>query len=197
MSAAAASQAISAGIKCAAVRVKCIAVCIVALLMTKVNAHELENGFVERSVAVVVRPGEAIIQYSIGANETTRQQLARSWSQDAAARETSGQLSGQQAATKENVEAAFLDLVGQALMRRLTVQADGSPVKMELIEVLPTPRHHVEATVVMRAELPANSDQASTMQLNFCDDNFARRPAADPQVAGWQGEAVGRKRHKN
>jgi hypothetical protein len=64
------------------------------------RAHELEDGFVERSVAVIVRPGEVTISYSIDANETTRRELAKLWRGDV---EAGG-------------KAAFLESVGDAIV---------------------------------------------------------------------------------
>ena len=138
---------------------------VVWLAVAQVNAHELEDGFVERAVAVVVRPGEATIKYSIGANEATCQQLANSWSGDREADE----------------DAPFLSAVGDALVNGMTVQADGKPVHLELLEVIPTPRHHVEATVVMRLKLPDPVEGANSILLKFQDKNFKkhRNPPGD------------------
>jgi len=121
---------------------------VVWLAVAQVNAHELEDGFVERAVAVVVRPGEATIKYSIGANEAT---------------------------------CPFLSAVGDALVNGMTVQADGKPVHLELLEVIPTPRHHVEATVVMRLKLPDPVEGANSILLKFQDKNFKkhRSPPGD------------------
>ena len=138
-------------------------VCVVVwLAVAQVNAHELEDGFVERAVAVVVRPGEATIKYSIGANETTCQELANSWSGNREADE----------------DAPFLSAVGDALVNGMTVQADGKPVDLELVEVMPTPRHHVEATVVMRLKLPDPVAGANSILLKFHDRNFKKHRSA-------------------
>ena len=147
------------------------AVCVVAwMAVAPANAHELEDGFVERSVAVIVQPGEATIKYSIGANETTRQQLANSWSGDG---EADGEADG---------DDPFLSAVGDALVNGITVQADGNPIRLELVEVMPTPRHHVEATVVMRLKLPNPVAGADSILLKFHDRNFKTCRSA-PSVA--------------
>ena len=135
------------------------AICMAAWLgLGEANAHELEDGFVERSVAVVVRPGEATIRYSIGANETTRQQLANLWRADNDA--------------EADEDALFLKAVGDALLNGITIEADGAPISLELVEVMPTPRHHVEATVVMRLKLPSPVAGADSILLEFQDRNF-------------------------
>ena len=140
-------------------------VCVVVwLAVAQVNAHELEDGFVERAVAVVVRPGEATIKYSIGANEATCQQLANSWNCEA------------------DEEAPFLSAVGDALVNGMTVQADGKPVRLELLEVIPTPRHHVEATVVMRLKLPDPEAGANSILLKFQDRNFRKHRSTSVEV---------------
>jgi len=123
---------------------------------------------VERSVAVVVRPSEATITYSIGANEITRQQLADLWNADKEA--------------EAGEEAPFLKVVGHALLSGMTVEADGDPVSLELVEVMPTPRHHVEATVVMRLKLPSPLTGADSILLTFQDRNFQKCHSAEGVV---------------
>ncbi len=158
-----------------------LSVCAVVLLAAaEANAHELEDGFVERSVAVVVRPGEATISYSIGANETTRQLLANEWSIDGGAMTEPSIVEGIKGQAQESSDVAFLRHVGEAVMRRMTVEADGEPIGLELVEVMPTPRHHVEATVVMRVKLPSPLAGAKSILLKFYDRNFqkCRSPAS-------------------
>ncbi len=150
-------------------------ICAVYLLLlslhNEVRAHELEDGFVERAVAVVVRPGNATISYSIGANEATRQQLTTRWS--------GGEGSGASDSvpndgdSQEGGDASFLRVVGAALLEGTDVEVDGLPVDLELIEVIPTPRHHVEATVVMRLKMPKPAAGAPSMLLTVHDGNFA------------------------
>ena len=170
-----------------------LAVClVVSLAAAEASAHELEDGFVERSVAVVVRPGEATISYSIGANETTRQLLANEWSSDGGAMTAPCVVEGvkehaqAQAKAQEGGDVPFLRHVGEAVMRRMTVEADGEPIGLELVEVMPTPRHHVEATVVMRVKLPSPLAGAKSILLKFHDRNFkkCRSPArvAEPAL---------------
>ncbi len=145
-----------------------VTICAVAMVawmtVAPARAHELEDGFVERSVAVIVRPGEVTINYSIDANETTRRELAKLWRGDV---EAGG-------------KAAFLESVGDAIVNGMTVQVDGNPISLELVEVMPTPRRHIEATVVMRLELPSSVTGANSILLKFHDRNFEKcRSAAD------------------
>ena len=139
----------------------------------EVHAHELEDGFVERAVAVVVRPGEATVSYSIGANENTRQQLIDRWSAD---EETENSAAAEPPAAEEQGQeednADFLAIVGDAVVKGTAVEVDGNPVALELVEVIPTPRHHVEATVVMRLKLPSPVEGAGSVVLTLYDRNF-------------------------
>jgi ABC-type dipeptide/oligopeptide/nickel transport system ATPase component len=144
-----------------------------ALTATHAEAHQLEDGFVERSVAVVVRPDGATVRYSVGANETTRQQLARFWS---------GQKSADDQSTLDAQSLTFLQTVGDAMVNGMQVHADGNPIDLQLVEVIATPRHHVEATVVMRLDLPKPKLGASSIFLTIKDRSFRNARLASTKV---------------
>lgn len=58
---------------------------------TRPVVHKFEDGFVERSVAIVVRNRTAYVEYSIGFNESTLRDILASWNQaDANIAQTSG-----------------------------------------------------------------------------------------------------------
>jgi hypothetical protein len=60
--------------------------CLGAIFSATGSAHELKDGFVERSFSVVVQDGKARCQYSIGLNDVTMNDLIDQWS---AAKESS------------------------------------------------------------------------------------------------------------
>ena len=138
-------------------------------------AHQFKDGFIERAVAIVVRPDQTIIEYSIGANEATRQRLIECWSgvNSAETDERSAEDTG------GAIDARFVAAVGQAIARRLVVAADGKPLAIELVEVIPTPRHHVEATVVLRFSTPQPVAGKKIVTLTFEDRNFFLSTAGD------------------
>ena len=166
------------------------AICLVGWLSaTQAYAHELEDGFVERSVAVVVRPDNATISYSIGANEVTRGQLVAMWTRDQESEASEAHLDDGN--SQQMADTSFLRVVGDAVVKGTTVEVDGTPVSLELVEVIPTPRHPVEATVVMRMKLPTSAKDAGSIALKVYDRNFEAGPRAtqaraDPHADGSQ-----------
>lgn len=142
-------------------------------------AHEFEDGHVERSVAVVIRGNTGQIEYSIGLNPQTRQQLIRFWSDSAlknAATESASRSSSsppQHALDDENErlpdtalvspeatappEDFFLKLAAANVISRLKVTANGAPLPLELISSSASARHHVDVTVTLKFEIPLQS----------------------------------------
>ena len=152
-----------------------LALAVFQLPSRRLLAHQFEDGFVERAVAIVVRPDKTTIEYSIGANEVTRQCLMDYWSGETSSEKD--QIPAKNAST--TVDAPFVEAVGQAIARRLVVAADGNPVAIELVEVIPTPRHHVEATVVLRFNTPQPAAGKKSVELTFEDRNFFLPTAED------------------
>ena len=143
------------------------------ILPVKSEAHEFEDGFVERSVAVVIRDNVAHVVYSIGLNPTTKDQLIEFWTSrgpdwstttgDATVNETPP------VASSEPVD--FLELAGHHISRRLRVSVNGDLVTPQLISSLASSRHHVDVSVTMKFALPSDKEIVPTV-IEIADGNF-------------------------
>ena len=59
-----------------------IAALIACSCVTGAIAHEFKDGFVERTMAVVVRDQTAIVEYSVGMNAETMRQVVDRWAKN-------------------------------------------------------------------------------------------------------------------
>ncbi len=148
----------------------------------KANGHEFEDGFVERSVAVVVRDNVARLEYSIGLNPNTRQQLIKFW------QSTDGVESGTESDDGEKTESTqqkvdFYQLAADHLSRRLEIVVNKQRVQPKLISALPSSRHHVDVTVVLEFILPATEAQVP-IAIEIADGNFFRKRTGRQENAG-------------
>jgi len=137
------------------------------------KAHEFEDGFVERSVAVVVRDNVARIEYSIGLNPTTREALIDFWnaSDDRSSESTEHSPDADDPSTVSAEEIDFLQIAGDNICRRMSVFVSNETVEPRLISSHQSPRHHVDVTVTMEVTLPA--DYASVpVAIEVVDSNF-------------------------
>ena len=177
-------------------RIAAAVVSLTLLLVTlpsKSGAHEFEDGFVERSVAVVIRDNIAIVEYSIGLNPDTKVQLIDFWMSQAApavaatgeevgediGRETGDAVSPSSPATS----ADFLRLAGENVCRRLRVLVGDDPVTPRLISSLASSRHHVDVTVTMEFPLPLKGASVPTLieisDMNFFPSSFRNLPVTE------------------
>lgn len=69
------------------------------------KVHKFEDGFVERSVAIVVRDKTAYVEYSIGLNETTVRDLLTQWEQASAPTAEQSKSAGSQEQPRSETEA--------------------------------------------------------------------------------------------
>jgi len=144
------------------------------------DGHEFEDGFVERSVAVVVRDEVARLEYSIGLNPSTRQQLIEFWqSTDGLEGETKGSLEEVSGSGQQSVD--FFQLAADHLSRRLDIVVDNQPVEHTIISALPSSRHHVDVTVTLEFNLPSVDGQIPIM-IEITDGNFFGRPMAKEEL---------------
>ena len=145
------------------------------------SGHEFEDGFVERSVAVVVRGNVARLEYSIGLNPNTRQQLIEFWqSTDAAG---GGTESGKGAETESKQQKPdFLQLAADHLSRRLIIAVNNQPVRPQIISALQSSKHHVDATVSLEFVLPT-ADAQVPIAIEISDGNFVRKRPQQQQIA--------------
>lgn len=144
----------------------------VLIAVGEAKGHELEDGFVERSVAVVVRDNVARMEYSIGLNPNTRQQLIAFWhSTDVDGEE----IESDQGEITELVQQKpdFYQLAADHVSRRLEIFVDNQPVQPKLISALQSSRHHVDVTVTLEFSLPESEAQIP-VAIEIDDGNFFR-----------------------
>ena len=158
-------------------------VCLVFAMFTttsEVSGHEFEDGFVERSVAVVVRGNVARLEYSIGLNPNTRQQLIEFWQTTSCAIEPTE--SGQAPETEPKQQKPdFYQLAATHLSRRLRILVNNQPVRTKIISALQSSKHHVDATVSLEFVLPA-ADALVPIAIEISDGNFFRKRRGQQEI---------------
>lgn len=145
------------------------------------DGHEFEDGFVERSVAVVVRDNVARLEYSIGLNPNTRQQLIKFWqSTDRTGGGIEDSLEKISDSAPQKVD--FLQLAADHLSRRLDIVVNNQRVEHTLISSLQSSRHHVDVTVILEFNLPA-ADAQAPIAIEIADGNFFRTSSVQEKNA--------------
>ena len=158
-------------------QIGCLVVGLLVSLWTNVaSAHEFEDGHVERAVSVVIRGDVARLEYSIGLNPVTRQQLIDFWESQEKAADVAADVSN---ATKPADDDRFLALAGSNVSRRLSFCVDGTEIEAKLISSALSARHHVDVTVTLEFKLPAAQSE-QLQKLKIVDRNF--RPSVTPDV---------------
>lgn len=147
------------------------------------NGHEFEDGFVERSVAVVVRDNVARLEYSIGLNPNTRQQLIEFWQSTDGAR---GEMEGRSASKIDSIHPvqqnlAFYSLAAEHLSRRLDIVVNNQRIEHNLISALQSSRHHVDVTVILEFNLPS-TDAQIPIAIEIADGNFFRETTDQEKI---------------
>ena len=151
--------------------------CVLLFPAGAAEGHEFEDGFIERSVAVVVRDNIARLEYSLGLNPNTRQQLIEFWqSSDRKESSVNEQIETEADATSSEQEAVdFFQLAAKHLRRRLEIRVNDHRVIPKIISALGSPRHHVDVTVTLEFDLPPAEPLVPT-PIEIADRNFLRAP---------------------
>ena len=127
---------------------------ITAILLTGFTAeatdllkHDTPDGFVERSVAVVLRGREIVITYQIGINpKTTRDQL-RHWQIE----ETFD--------SEEVLNEKFCELLQTKILAAVEIEVDGVPLETAVSNIEPFAAHHKSALVTLTAQIPSDKTE--------------------------------------
>lgn len=152
--------------------------------------HEFEDGFVERSVAVVVRDNIARLEYSIGLNPNTRQQLIAFWRSTEISSDKTPSCEAEAKDETEN-KTAFYQLAAHHLSRRLKILVNNQPAQPKLISALPSARHHVDVTVVLEVVLPTSAPQTA-IAIEIVDGNFFSNQKVQGKIAQETLDPYGR-----
>ncbi len=153
------------------------------------DGHEFEDDFVERSVAVVVRDTVARLEYSIGLNPNTKQQLMKFWQATDLARDDAESAPSKKTETA-TPKADFYQLAADHLSRRLNIFVNQQPIQPTLVSSLPSSRHHVDVTVILEFKLPATDSQPLTA-IEINDGNFFRPGQNQQKIAPPQAKTSG------
>ena len=161
-------------------------------------AHQFEDGYVERTVAIRIRDRVGTVEYSIGLNDATIKLFSNAWPQDAELfaqlqKASSTQPADQEPAapepnTRSPVESnlpqdgsltneialirAFAKLSTPHLESGLRIVANGKRLKLSLISATPSARHHATLQTSWQFHLPADP----TIKLQVRDTNFLQQP---------------------
>jgi hypothetical protein len=155
-------------------------------LASSVLGHELDDGFVERAVQIVIRDDQATIKYSFGLTEPTMVQLVDSWAADGRPEDSGGPGESDRPANPSYVSGSpptpdgpnlaaeltmtpqFANHVLDHLAGALQISADGQPLMVETVSLEPSPRHHYRYIAHFKFRLPPSK----SCKLSIQDNNF-------------------------
>lgn len=162
-----------------------------ALNNSTLHAHEFDDGYVERSVSYLLRDQRLTVEYSVGMNPNTMYEFLKKWEIEIPA-DLEKQISDraeltqtekpQDASTKGPsvvaiesadpvdmaIEALFRANVETQIKKNLQVLLNDRPLSLKLDSVDISPRHHVNLTVRLAADVPAAQQQ----RIRAIDTNF-------------------------
>lgn len=118
--------------------------------------HQLEDGFVERAVEVVVRDDTLNLKYFVGLNEVTMATALERWNVD------------DKEDLAQKVYDKFQRVLQNQLQANMQIQVDGQIEKLDAAGVEICPKHHFDFVVSYKLNLP--SDQ--TLEIMITDRNF-------------------------
>lgn len=161
-------------------------------------AHQFEDGYIERAVAVRIRDRDVRIEYSIGLNDATIKKFIEHWPNDQKLyEEAHGELSNRTGTTiatndKSSTPAetpinlpeegslvneillirAFGKLAAPHLKVGLRVLVNEKPMVLKLVSAQPSTKHHATLETVWKFQLPHDSMAKMSIQ----DTNFLQQP---------------------
>lgn len=158
--------------------------------------HEFEDGFVERSVSVVVQNQTLIVEYSVGLNPLTMRDTLDQWgfetkgtlpstgdtdsdrTSDADQKPTNSDSEAAATVSRDAaVERQFLQHVGTRLKQQLEVLVGKVPVELKITSTEISPRHHVNVTVRMESQLEPGMTRIDIQDRNFLETDGGVRYA--------------------
>lgn len=162
------------------------------------GAHQFEDGYIERAVAVRIRDRHVRIEYSIGLNDATMKKFMHRWPNDQGLYEQF-----QQEQTENNAKPnpddqkndspteqpinlpedgslvneidlirAFAKVATPQLKNGLRVLSNNQPLILKLVSATPSPKHHATLETVWTAQLPPDA----MVELSVQDNNFLQQP---------------------
>jgi hypothetical protein len=165
---------------------------------SKAAAHQFEDGYIERAVAVRIRDRDVRIEYSIGLNDATIKKFIEHWPNDQKLYQqfhdelskktvSSATHKEENAATAETpiilpeegslvneiqLIRAFAKLAAPQLKAGLRVMVNKEPIALKLVSAEPSSKHHATLETIWRFQLPPDSMAKMSIQ----DTNFLKQP---------------------
>ncbi len=157
------------------------------------TAHEFDDGFVERSVYVVIRDRTVNVEYCVGCNAKTMEDAIAKWAEKGEPDGSSPkQIEEKQKSTAEDpplmppLEQQFqTDLLAQ-VAKNLVIKVANRPLQLKPVSVESSPRHHVNAVATLELALP----EADSLTLAFQDMMFSENAGGVRYAAKSLGNAV-------
>ena len=131
-----------------------------ALALSALSAHELEDGFVERAVEIVVRDNMLCLKYYVGLNENTMNDVISEWDVEP--------IEGEK--ETERIQRVLLRQLSFGLKSKI----DGADVPLQPVGIEICPKHHFDFVAEYKLELPVDS----TVKLEITDKNFLENDSA-------------------
>ena len=164
-------------------------------------AHQFEDGYVERSVAVRIRDRDVRIKYSIGLNDATMKKFMDRWPNDQVLyqkfqNEQIEQIGkpGQGGKKLNSLDSplekplnlpeegslvneielirAFAKVAAPQLREGLRVLSNKQPIELKLVSATPSSKHHATLETVWTFQLPPDA----MVELSIQDTNFLKQP---------------------
>lgn len=126
-------------------------------------AHDLPDGFVERSTAILIRDRQIKIEYAVGLSAGTMRSLLERWGE---------QIDGgwrAPAIDDEMVREEFVKRSPQHLLKGVNLRLDDRPLEMEVRRAERSVRHHYDLELTLQADLPK---QPGMWRMEWDDKNF-------------------------
>ena len=158
----------------------------------KLSGHELEDGCIEKAMAIVVRDGVATIELSVGINPATMEQQLGTWlaksadsekrgsdpdqgddavDQKTAAQETadheSKPVAPNERSQEDDLNARFRQYAFEQFAKEINVEIDGRKVPLSKVSVEQSPRHHFDLIAKYSFSIPKQQGQPqSKLMIN-------------------------------
>ena len=164
-------------------------------------AHQFEDGYVERSVAVRIRDRDVRIEYSVGLNDATMKKFMDRWpndqtlyqkfqseqiKQNGKSDQVDSKLNSLDSSTEKPLNLpedgslvneielirAFAKVAAPQLREGLRVLSNKQPIELKLVSATPSSKHHATLETVWTFQLPPNA----TVDMSVQDTNFLKQP---------------------
>lgn len=173
--------------------------------LTEAAPHQFDDGFVERTLSIVVRDRTAYGEYSIGFNNATLRKTLAGWKTDRdipAEKIPDAAVSPKPSASKpsagdtqpdpedDSIDAQLRSklekLAPTAITNQLTITCNGKATKLKAISVGPAPRHPFCILVKFEFDIP----DSKTVELKILDKNFLAQSGAFRSAIKARGNAT-------